>query len=195
MTLKEYIDNINVGMTAFGLLKKPLPFEYLRRKINAVRKYIALETRCLQCWNECYSEIGVSKYKKPPDCIKVLDVFYDGKPLQRKNNFEMNYKMQFSNEKGTPEYYSEYGGANQESGFIYLYPAPDAEKLIRIQTVQLPNDLTSLSSQCELPPILSYLVEEGIKVEILKDLGSYLYLARRSAFEQKVKENINVRDL
>jgi len=193
MTLKEYVDNLNTGLTAFGLLKKPMPPEYMRRKINYIRRYIAQETRCLQCWNESTSADGVYKYQKPTDCLKILDVYYDDELLVRKNNSEMNGLLQ-DESVNIPEYWSEYGGENQPSGFIYLYPAPNTTgKIIKIQTIQLPVDLVVDGSVCELPLTMQFLVEEGVKIELLKDLGDRGYAMRQATYERKIKENINLR--
>lgn len=201
MTLKQYIDNVEVKLRMRGLKRKAIPPpEFLRRIINIARREVARKTRALQCWNTTNSIENRSSYKIPADCLKIIEVWYDHRPLDYKTNFNMNHLMQYAYDAtgstGTPKFWSLYGGENQETAFIYLYPTPSADdKEIKLQTIQLPADLVNVSSVCELPANIQAKVEESVFMVLMKYRGDSQWGIIERFLEERIRDYVNLRVL
>ena len=198
MTLNEYIGNINTSLLKRGYVRNPLPFAYMKNRVNYMRRYLAQRTRCLECWATANSKNGEAEYQSPGDMLYVFDVWYDGRKLDRMIPSNMSKLRDGEIPVGTPTKYCFYGGENQPKSTIYLYPAPNKdEKEIRLHTLQLPIDLVAKNSICELPLTIQWLVEEGIVLEILgNETRTDPRLPLRVAmWDKKVNQNLTCRVL
>lgn len=194
MTLNDYVSNIIAKLMMAKFKEEEIPvFEFLRRLINAARREIARETRCLQCWNKTVSDKDTGDYRLPDDCLIVLDVMYDGIPLRKKFNREMNYKRRYDT-SGVPRYWSKYGGENQSTSFIYLHPKPNQDGVeIKIQTVQLPRELTDKDIVCELQSNIQALVEDAVFATLLQYRGSAPWSLMHAFLTKQIARYINLR--
>ena len=201
MTLKQYIDNTEVKLRMRGLKPKEIPpYEFMRRVVNAARDEIVKQTRCLQSWYTTPSVVNRPDYKMPSDCLKILDVFYDSKPLDEKTNWQMNHLMQYAypatGSTSIPKFWSYYGGENQTTAFIYLYPTPnESDKVIKLQANGLPEDLAYRSSTCELPKPYAALVEEAVFMVLMKYRADSQWGVILRFLEERIYDYVNLRVL
>jgi hypothetical protein len=198
LTLNEYIGNINTSLLKKGYVRNPLPNTYMKNRINYMRRYIAQRTKCLECWATIPSKNGIAEYQSPSDMLYVFDVWYDGYKLDRTIARNMSKLRDGDIPEGVPTRYCFYGGENQPSSKVYLYPTPNEDqKEIKVHTLQLPVDLITLISVCELPLTVQWLVEEGVVLELLgnEERTDPRLPLRVAVWRRKVNENINCRVL
>lgn len=173
MTLRDYIDQIR-----FELNDEKMSWEYARVQVNHARREIAKRTRCQHCTSILTTTIGGNKYRIPyassdsdfVDVIEVLDVLYDGEPLDWINNQEMVYKESLAS-SGTPIYWSYFGGEAQPSGYVQVEPKPDAAKTLKIHAIQFPLPLINNTDTCELNDVIQQMVVNKVVGEILLKRG------------------------
>lgn len=171
----------------------------MRSRVNYMRKYVAQRTKCLEYRAKSLSLNGWAEYQSPAEMLSVFDVWYDGNKLNRVIPRNMNKLRDGTIPEGVPTSYCFYGGENQPSSLIYLYPTPNEdEKEIKIHAIWLPEDIVLLDkADNELPPMVQWLVEEGVVLELLgnEERTDPRLPLRVAMWRRKINENINCRVL
>ncbi len=174
INLKSYMD-----MIRYELKDENIPTEYLKIKINEMRREIAYKTRCMECYSECLAESCVYKYRFPRsstdtsfvDLIEVLTLEYDGVILEYIDPQEMHL-LHETVSSGTPAYYTVIGGKSQPFGWIEVYPTPsESGKTIWIHGIQYPlplvDPLPNSVVYCELQDAIQRIVVNQIVGELM----------------------------
>lgn len=198
MNLANYIDLIK-----YELKSPDIPFEYLRRKVNAARREIARTTRCLECESQCESQANTYAYQIPHssnddafvDLIEILDCKHKGLLLDWINAREMRYKLEYAS-YGVPEEYSYFGGESQGNGKLILYPGTqNALETIEISAIQYPLPLIKPIDICEMPDILQEYAAELVEALILIKRWHPQGHTLLNRVTKEIRQHINLRSI